>query len=105
MKTKNEVEEPKEKCDDRHCPFHGNIKTRGRMNTGIVIRKNPHKTIMIEWARLFYLKKYERYEKRRTRIKAHNPKCIDANIGDKVTVAETRPISKTKSFVVIKIQK
>ncbi|MAG78084.1 30S ribosomal protein S17 [archaeon] len=99
------VDSPKSKCEDRHCPFHGEIKVRGRVFNGKVIRKSPHKTIMVEWPRPHYIKKYERYEKRRTRIKAHNPKCIDAKIGDSVIVAETRPISKTKNFVVVKVEK
>jgi len=100
-----EVDFPKKKCEDKHCPFHGEIKVRGRSFSGTVIRKNTHKTIIVEWPRPFYIKKYERYEKRRSRIKAHNPKCLDVNVGDKVMVAETRPISKTKNFVVVKIEK
>ena len=96
------VESPKEKCEDRHCPFHGDVKVRGRTFTGTVIRKSPHKTVVVEWPRPYYIKKFERYEKRRTRVKAHNPKCIDADIGDKVMIGETRPISKTKNFVVVK---
>ena len=99
------VESPKEKCEDRHCPFHGEIKVRGRIFKGNVIRKSPHKTIVVEWPRSYYIQKYERYEKRRSRVKAHNPKCLDVEVGDKVVIAETRPISKTKNFVVVKIEK
>ncbi len=47
------------------------------------------------------MQKYERYEKKRTKLHVHNPECIDANIGDIVRIAETRPISKTKNFVII----
>ena len=42
-----------------------------------------------------------RYEKRRSKILAHNPPCIDAKKGDKVKIAECRPISKNVSFVVV----
>jgi small subunit ribosomal protein S17 len=42
---------------------------------------------------------------RRTRVKAHNPESIDAKEGDTVRIAETRPLSKTKNFVVIEIVK
>ncbi|MCF7866552.1 30S ribosomal protein S17, partial [Candidatus Woesearchaeota archaeon] len=59
--------------------------------------------VTVEWERRKYIPKYERYEKRRTKVKAHNPEEIDAKVGDKVIIAETRPISKTKNFVVIKI--
>lgn len=103
-KVKNigvKVTPPKESCNDIYCPFHGKIKVRGRIFNGVVIRKNIHRTAIIEWKRRFYLHKYERFEKRISRIKVHNPACIDAKIGDLVTVAETRPISKTKSFIII----
>ena len=36
-----------------------------------------------------------------SRITAHNPPCIDAKTGDKVKIAECRPLSKTKNFVVV----
>jgi small subunit ribosomal protein S17 len=58
-------------------------------------------TIRVEWTYLHYLQKYERYEKRRTRVKAHNPACINVKKGDKVRIAECRPLSKTVNFVVL----
>ena len=100
-----EVNLPNQKCEDKHCPFHGNAKIRGKIFTGTMIRGDAHKTATVEWSRLFYIPKYERYEKRRTRIKAHNPQCINAKIGDAVKIMECKPISKTKNFVIIeKIQ-
>lgn len=108
MKAKDigiKVPLPKAECHDNHCPFHGSIKPRGRMFTGKVVKSSMHKTVTVEWMRLFYLQKYERYEKRRTRIKAHKPDCIKAEIGDTVKIMESRPISKTKNFVVIEVLK
>ena len=96
-----EVKSPSKKCQDKHCPYHGNLKVHGRIFTGKVISKDTHKTVKIEWPRLFFLRKYERFEKRRSIVKAHNPDCISAEIGDKVKIAECRPISKTKKFVVV----
>lgn len=93
----------KENCNDKHCPSHGSISTRGRSFVGDVTNVNIHKTITVEWPRQFYLKKYERFEKRRTRIKAHKPDCIEVEVGDKVKVMETRPIAKTKNFVVVEV--
>jgi len=43
--------------------------------------------------------------KKRSRVAAHNPVCINAKIGDKVRIAECRPISKTKAFVIIEVMK
>ncbi|MBN1455027.1 MAG: 30S ribosomal protein S17, partial [Methanomicrobia archaeon] len=39
--------------------------------------------------------------KRQSKIHAHNPPCINAKVGDIVKIAECRPLSKTKSFVVV----
>lgn len=96
-----EIELPKQSCNDAHCPFHSGLKVRGRIFSGVIIKKDTHKTATVEWPRLFFLQKYERFEKRRSRIRVHNPPCINAAIGDKVTIMECRPISKTKKFVIL----
>lgn len=100
-----EVKEPENKCEDENCPFHGTLSIRGRTFIGKVIAARAHKTATIEWGRIRFIQKYERYEKRRTRIKAHNPECIDAKEGDKVKIAECKPLSKTKKFVIIEVLK
>ena len=107
-KAKNigiEVEYPSQECQDRKCPFHGNLKVRGRMFVGKVIAARAHKTVKIEFPRLHYLPKYERFEKRRTRIHAHNPPCINAVEGDNVKLMGCRPLSKIKNFVLIEVIK
>ncbi|MGV8162948.1 MAG: 30S ribosomal protein S17 [Candidatus Nanoarchaeia archaeon] len=81
------------------------ISTRGRTFTGIVISDKMNKTVTVEWERRRYIPKYERYQKRRTKVKAHNPITINAEKGDLVSIMETRPISKTKNFIVIEIVK
>ena len=95
------VNAPKKECKDSKCPFHGNLKPRGRTFTGVVLAKDTHRTATIEWTYSIFIPKYERSETRRTKIHVHNPPCIDANVGDIVRVAETRPLSKTKNFVII----
>ena len=92
---------PKEVCGDKHCALHGKLSVRGRQFIGIVSKALAQKTAVVGWVRLFYIPKYQRYEKRRSKIQAHNPPCINAKAGDKVRIAESRPISKTKSFVII----
>ncbi len=81
------------------------LSTRGRKFTGTVISDKMSRTVTVEWERRKFIKKYERYEKRRTRIKAHNPDSVNAEKGDLVMIEETRPISKTKNFVVTNIVK
>ncbi|MFC1690966.1 30S ribosomal protein S17 [Nanoarchaeota archaeon] len=99
------VTPPKESCDDQNCPFHGKISVRGRQFLGNVTKTGSQKTATVEWDRLVKVKKYERYEKRRTKLQVHNPPCINAQPGDIVRIMETRPLSKTKNYVIIEIQK
>ena len=95
------VSSPKKKCTDKNCPFHGSLKCRGSIFTGTVISAKMHRTVKVEWNRQKFVKKYERYEKERSRIKAHNPDCINAKEGDVVKVIGCRPLSKTKNFTII----
>jgi small subunit ribosomal protein S17 len=81
------------------------ISTRGRTFTGTVISDKMTKTVTVEWERRKFIKKFERYEKRRTKVKAHNPEGISAEKDDIVKIEETRPISKTKNFIVTQIIK
>jgi len=106
-KAKNigiKVKAPKEDCQDGNCPFHGNIKVRGRVFQGTVTASRMHRTVTVEWERRYFIPKYERYEKRRTKIKAHNPDCVKAKKDDVVVLGETRPLSKTKHFVVLEVK-
>ncbi len=96
-----EVKAPEKPCVDENCPFHGRLSTRGRTFVGNVTSDKMSKTVTVSWERKIYIPKYERYEKRRSKVKAHNPECINAKMGDKVKIIECRPLSKTKNFVVI----
>ena len=88
-------------CIDNNCPTHGNLKVRGKTFSGNIVSTKMRKTAVIEFERLNFLKKYERYEKRRTKLKVHNPECINAKDADVVKIIECRPLSKTKNFVII----
>jgi len=99
------VKAPEQECDDNCCPFHGELSVRGQIFSGMVVGDRNDKTVVVQREYLKYIPKYERYEKRRSSIHAHNPPCINARIDDTVQIAECRPISKTKSFVVIEVLK
>ncbi|OIO62123.1 30S ribosomal protein S17 [Candidatus Woesearchaeota archaeon CG1_02_47_18] len=88
-------------CNDEKCPFHGKLSLRGRVLSGIISSGGMHRTATFLMERLFYIPKYQRYERRRTKLKVHNPPCIEAQKGDRVRVMECRPLSKTKKFVII----
>lgn len=77
------------------------LSTRGRNFRGTVIGTKMAKTATIQWEKRVYVPKYERYEKKRTRIHAHIPEELDVEVGDVVRAMETRPISKTKSTLIV----
>lgn len=93
----------KKTCTDKNCHLHGNLKTRGRIFEGKVIKK-LHKRVTLEFERMIYVRKYERFAKSKTKIHARLPLCMDDQIkvGDLIKVQECRPLSKLIHFVVIK---
>ena len=97
------VEPPEKTCDDAHCPFHGNLSVRGRIMEGIVTSTKMHKTIVFQTDYLSLIKKYSRYERRRSKKLAHLPPCIEAKVGDTIKVVECRPLSKNVSSVVVAV--
>jgi small subunit ribosomal protein S17 len=97
------VEEPEESCSDANCPFHGSLSVRGQTLEGTVASTDMEKTVVVEREYDVHVPKYDRYMKRRSRVPAHAPPCVALSEGDTVRIAETRPLSKTKSHVVVEI--
>jgi small subunit ribosomal protein S17 len=90
-------------CKDVKCPFHGQLKIRGRLFRGTVISKHA-KRVCIEFDRTVFIRKYERFAKKRTRLHAWLPECLSGsiNIGDYIEIGNCRQLSKIISFVVVK---
>ena len=95
------VNGPEKPCEDRNCPWHGSLGVRGRVFEGTVVSTKSGLTAVIEKSYAHTVPKYQGYERRKSRIAAHNPPCINAKDGDRVIIAECRPLSKTKAFVVV----
>ncbi|MDY6774947.1 MAG: 30S ribosomal protein S17 [Halobacteria archaeon] len=98
-----DVPEPDETCSDDNCPFHGTLGVRGTVVEGEVASDKMDKTAVVEREHDVNVPKYDRQMRRRSRISAHSPPCLDPEEGDTVRVAECRPLSKTKNFVVIEV--
>jgi small subunit ribosomal protein S17 len=98
-----DVKAPDKECNDVDCPFHGNLPVRGQVFTGLVVSSKMSATVVVKRTFEKLVTKYERYQKRQSKLHAHNPPCIDAKEGDIVKVAECRPLSKTKTFVVVEV--
>jgi len=99
------VKAPQAECNDPHCPFHGHLSVRGQLLDGTVVSDKMSRTVVVQREYLKRNIKFDRYEKRRSKIHAHNPPCINAKAGDRVVIAECRPLSKTKNFVIVEVAK
>lgn len=76
----------------------GETKTRRRRElVGIVVSNKMDKTLVVQVIRRYKHPKYKKYVNERTRYKAHDEKN-DANIGDRVSIVESRPLSKDKRW-------
>ncbi len=92
-------------CTDIKCPVHGQLKTHGREIEAVVVSAKARKTAIVEHAYSIFLHKYERSLRKNSRIAAYNPDCIGALMGDRVTIVETRRLSKTKSYAITNVLK
>lgn len=79
-----------------------NLQDRGLRKTkkGRVVSNKMDKTVVISVERTARHPKYEKVVKRRQKLYAHN-EGRPLEIGEMVTVIETRPISKLKRWRVI----
>ncbi|HNV94282.1 MAG: 30S ribosomal protein S17P [Candidatus Methanofastidiosum methylothiophilum] len=98
-----EVKEPKKSCNNEKCPFHGTLPVRGKLMEGKIVSDKMNSTVVVKKEYMAKLDKYERFEKRSTKVSAHIPDCITAKTGDSVKIMECRPLSKTKKFVVVEV--
>lgn len=79
-------------------------KTRNRRKTfvGRVLSNKMDKTIVVTVERLVKHQRYGKYIKRTTKLTAHDPENT-CNIGDKVSIAATRPLSKMKRWRLVEV--
>ncbi len=68
---------------------------------GIVASDKMQKTVVVRVDRLVLHPKYRRYVRRTSKFMAHDE--LDAAVGDKVRIVETRPLSARKRWRVVEI--
>jgi small subunit ribosomal protein S17 len=80
------------------------MKTRGikRQLIGTVVSDKMDKTAVVQVERLVKHPLYKKYIRRRNKFAAHD-KENSCNIGDRVMITESRPISKLKRWRVTEI--
>ena len=78
--------------------------SRGRMRTvkGIVVKNSSLKTLMIQVETRSKNKKYDKVSILKKKFPVHDEKML-AKVGDLIEAVETKPISKTKRWNLIKV--
>jgi small subunit ribosomal protein S17 len=70
--------------------------------TGVVDRAPRNKTLVVRSVELVEHPKYHRYVRRATLYRVHDEK-EEAKLGDTVEIMQTRPISKTKHWRLVRV--
>lgn len=73
-----------------------------KSKTGVVIRKSGDKTIIVEVERSVKHPEYGKYIRKRRNFHVHDEKNA-CQLGDRVEIIETRPLSKTKNWKIATI--
>jgi len=73
--------------------------TPGKLFNGIVVKSAMKDTCTVQVERYVKHPKYKKYIRRSQKFLVHNP-GNSVQIGDRVTIRETRPISKRKRFII-----
>jgi small subunit ribosomal protein S17 len=73
-----------------------------RTLTGRVVSSKMQKTIAVEIERVVKHPMYGKYMRRTTKLLAHDEKS-EAKEGDKVSIAQSRPLSRRKAWTLVSI--
>lgn len=78
------------------------VRKKRKVREGLVSSNKMDKSIVVSVERKLKHPKYGKFLKRTTKLIAHDEKN-ECNIGDRVLVMETRPLSKTKCWRLVEI--
>lgn len=67
---------------------------------GVVVRVNDAKTVKVEVASQWQHPLYKKYVKRTKNFLCGIAESVTVAIGDEVVLTESRPLSKTKRFII-----
>ncbi|MBN1458078.1 MAG: 30S ribosomal protein S17 [Armatimonadetes bacterium] len=73
-----------------------------KIREGTVVSDLMDKTVVVQVRRLVRHPRYKRVIRRTSRCKAHDAQN-ECGVGDRVRIAETRPLSKTKRWRVLTV--
>ncbi|OGW72336.1 MAG: 30S ribosomal protein S17 [Omnitrophica bacterium GWA2_52_12] len=75
---------------------------KGQTREGVVVSDKMDKTRVVEVTRLITHPEYKKIIRRKIKYSVHDEKN-ESKAGDKVSIIQTRPISKTKRWRLIKV--
>ena len=78
------------------------VRNRRKVRLGVVVGDRSDKTVTVLVERRFAHPLYGKQITRSTRYHAHDEKN-ECRVGDKVSIMETRPLSKTKRWRVVEL--
>jgi small subunit ribosomal protein S17 len=76
--------------------------SQGRFREGVVLSDKMQKTIVVQVTRLMQHPQFKKVVRRKMKYAVHDEKN-EAKIGNKVQIQETRPLSKTKRWRLVKV--
>jgi len=76
-------------------------KSGRKTRVGMVISDKMDKTVVVRVERLVHHSKYHKFIRRQNKFQAHDAHNA-CQVGDRVLIEESRPLSKTKRWVVVK---
>ena len=74
--------------------------TQGKTFEGVVVKTAMKDTVTVQVERYVKHPKYKKYMRLSKKFLVHNPGNT-VEVGQKVTIKETRPISKLKRFIIL----
>lgn len=78
------------------------VKVQQRMREGLVVSDKMQKTRIVEVTRLIEHPQFGKVIRRKVKYAVHDEKN-ESKTGDKVRIAEIRPLSKTKRWRLVKV--
>lgn len=75
---------------------------RPRTREGVVLKDKMEKTRIVGVMRLFRDPRFQKVLRRRVKYAVHDEKN-ESKLGDRVEIVETRPLSRTKRWRMIKV--
>lgn len=73
-----------------------------RVREGVVLKNKMEKTAIVEVTRLVQHSRFKKVVRSKIKYSVHDPNN-EAKVGDKVRILQTRPLSKTKRWTLLKV--